>query len=107
MIRYLLSQWHRFEQSLDRIQPRQARRVVICVVGFTLLILGVLMTVLPGPAFVVIPAGLAVLALEFTWAAFLLEHAKRFARKMTNGRSEPTNTERREAAREPVTERAA
>ncbi len=92
MIRYLVSEWHRFERRLDRIQPRQARRVVICVVGFTLLLLGLVMTVLPGPAFVVSPAALAVLALEFTWAALLLEHARRFGRKMTGRGAPPKET---------------
>jgi hypothetical protein len=37
------------------------------------------MLVLPGPAFVVIPVGLAVLALEFTWAELLLEKSLRQA----------------------------
>ena len=89
MIRHILNWWHRFEQSLNRIQPRQARCAVISVVGFTLVLLGLLMTVLPGPAFVVIPAGLAVLALEFTWARALLDHAKRFAEKMAGRRAAP------------------
>lgn len=47
---------------------RKARRIVVAVVGGTLLFLGVLLLVLPGPAFIVIPAALAILALEFRWA---------------------------------------
>jgi len=94
MIQRLLNWWHAFERSLDRVQPRQARCAIISVVGFTLLLLGLLMTVLPGPAFVVIPAGLAVLALEFAWARSLLHHAKRYAEKLRrrpvqSGHSEP------------------
>ncbi|MCJ7590326.1 MAG: PGPGW domain-containing protein [Woeseiaceae bacterium] len=44
------------------------RRIVIAVVGVSVLLLGVVMIVTPGPAIVVIPFGLAILALEFVWA---------------------------------------
>jgi tellurite resistance protein TerC len=47
---------------------RTARRVAVFVVGSTVVLVGVLMIVLPGPAFIVIPTGLAILALEFAWA---------------------------------------
>jgi tellurite resistance protein TerC len=46
------------------------------VVGSTVLLLGVAMIVLPGPAFVLIPLGLAILATEFLWARRLLRHAR-------------------------------
>jgi tellurite resistance protein TerC len=45
-----------------------AKRVVITIVGFTVLAIGVAMLVLPGPAFIVIPVGLGILGLEFAWA---------------------------------------
>ena len=47
---------------------RQARRLVVLVVGLTLLLCGVVMLVIPGPGSLVILAGLGVLALEFAWA---------------------------------------
>ncbi len=47
---------------------RKARRLVIMIVGTTVLLLGLAMIVLPGPAFVVIPAGLAILGTESAWA---------------------------------------
>jgi tellurite resistance protein TerC len=47
---------------------RIAKRIAIGIVGGTVLVVGVLMIVLPGPAFVVIPVGLAILSLEFAWA---------------------------------------
>lgn len=49
-----------------------ARRIVVTITGFTVLLVGVAMIVLPGPAFVVIPAGLAILGLEFAWARHTL-----------------------------------
>ena len=54
----------------------QARRVAITVVGFTILAVGVAMIVLPGPAVLVIPVGLALLATEFIWARKLLASAR-------------------------------
>jgi uncharacterized protein (TIGR02611 family) len=50
-------------------------RALYVVVGFTVLAAGVVMLVTPGPAFVVIPVGLALLSLEFVWAEQLLEVA--------------------------------
>lgn len=44
------------------------RRIVIAVVGTSVLLLGIVMLVTPGPAVVVIPVGLAILAVEFVWA---------------------------------------
>jgi uncharacterized protein (TIGR02611 family) len=55
---------------------RAARRVVVTVLGVTLVALGLAMLVLPGPAVVVVPAGLGILALEFAWARRLLERAR-------------------------------
>jgi tellurite resistance protein TerC len=56
---------------------RHARTVIITVVGVTVLLIGVVMIVLPGPAFVVIPLGLGILAVEWAWARRLLERVKR------------------------------
>lgn len=47
---------------------RQARKAVILLFGSSILLIGVAMVVLPGPAILVIPLGLATLALEFAWA---------------------------------------
>jgi tellurite resistance protein TerC len=52
------------------------RRVAVAVIGFTVLLIGVAMVVLPGPAVVVIPLGLAILATEFVWARQLLRKAR-------------------------------
>lgn len=55
---------------------RAARRVVVAVVGGTLVLIGVALLVLPGPAMVVIPVGLAILSLEFAWARRWLHRIK-------------------------------
>ena len=54
----------------------QARKFVVGVTGFTVLLVGICLLVLPGPAFIVIPAGLAILATEFIWARRWLRKAK-------------------------------
>ena len=55
---------------------KQARRLMIAVVGGTVTLVGVVMIVTPGPAIVVIPLGLAILATEFVWARVLLMRFK-------------------------------
>jgi tellurite resistance protein TerC len=50
----------------------QAKRLIRIIVGFTLLAVGLALIVLPGPAVVVIPVALAILAGEFVWARRLL-----------------------------------
>ncbi len=58
---------------------RQARRLVVIAVGSTVLLIGVALLVLPGPAVVVVPIGLAILATEFVWARRLLNRMKQAA----------------------------
>jgi len=55
---------------------QQAKRLVIAVTGFTILAIGIAMIVLPGPAIIVIPIGLGILATEFIWARKLLKKVK-------------------------------
>ena len=61
-----------------------AKRIAIALVGGTVLLVGVAMIVLPGPAFVVIPAGLAILSIEFAWARIWLKKVKTKAQQMTD-----------------------
>ena len=56
---------------------RWARRIAVGLVGGTVLAVGVALIVLPGPAFVVIPLGLAILGVEFAWARLWLRKVKR------------------------------
>ncbi len=61
---------------------RIAKRIAIGIVGGSVLVVGVCMIVLPGPAFVVIPVGLGILGLEFAWARIWLKKAKAKAEDM-------------------------
>jgi len=56
--------------------PPFVRRVIVAVIGGTVLLIGLALVVLPGPAVLVIPLGLAILATEFVWARRWLRKAK-------------------------------
>jgi len=69
-------------EDLAQVGIRQGRRIVVLVVGMTVLVIGVAMIVLPGPAFLVIPLGLAILGVEFAWARLWLRRLKRQAAEL-------------------------
>jgi tellurite resistance protein TerC len=56
------------------------RRVVVFFAGGVILIIGLAMLVLPGPAIVFIPLGLAILATEFQWARKWLSTTRQWLR---------------------------
>ena len=58
------------------LAPKILRRIIVGVLGSTVLLIGIALIVLPGPAFIVIPLGLVILASEFAWARRLLRRAK-------------------------------
>jgi tellurite resistance protein TerC len=55
---------------------KQVKRSIVVVIGFTILGIGIAIIVLPGPAILVIPMGLSILATEFVWAKRFLEKMK-------------------------------
>jgi len=66
------------------ITYRWARRIAVAVVGGTVLAIGVALLVLPGPAFVVIPLGLAILGAEFAWARLWLRKVRQRSSDLFN-----------------------
>lgn len=68
--------------------PRTLRRVVVGVIGGTIVLIGIALIVLPGPAFIVIPLGLLVLGSEFAWARRLLRRGKEMIGKVRGKRVE-------------------
>ena len=66
------------------ITYRWARRIAVAVVGGTVLAIGVALLVLPGPAFVVIPLGLAILGAEFAWARHWLRKVRQRSSDLFN-----------------------
>jgi tellurite resistance protein TerC len=77
---------------------KAARRIVIAVVGATVVLLGIVMIVTPGPALVVIPVGLAILAIEFTWARRWLKRLREtISNGMANNRARRAENHRKRA----------
>lgn len=70
---------------LARTALTHGRKVIVLIVGISVVIVGIIMIFAPGPAVIVIPAGLALLATEFIWARRLLDqyrlHAVEFTRR--------------------------
>lgn len=60
------------------------KRLIIGLVGFTILVLGILMIILPGPAVIFIPLGLGILATEFVWARKLLKRIRENIKREKN-----------------------
>lgn len=69
-------------QKTAHITYKAARRIVIAIVGGTMLLLGIIMIVTPGPGLLGIAIGLAILGAEFTWARLWL---KRLRESISNG----------------------
>ena len=78
-IKCLFSRW-----KFDNVKV--VKRVVVSVVGATVLLIGIALLVLPGPAFIVIPLGLAILATEYAWARRWLRKVRRIASNVVSGR---------------------
>jgi uncharacterized protein (TIGR02611 family) len=91
---------------IERLEARRAThrergrlfRIGFGVVGALVLLGGLVMLVTPGPAFVLIPIGLAMLSLEFVWAERLLERSLEHAQIAQEKAAQTTRTQRLLAA---------
>jgi len=68
---------------------RFARKVVVAVIGVSVLAIGIALILLPGPAVLVIPLGLAILGTEFLWARRLLRRVKQGMASVFRRRRDP------------------
>jgi uncharacterized protein (TIGR02611 family) len=92
-IQRVLSLW-------NLVYIKVVRRIIVSVVGATVLLIGIALLVLPGPAFIVIPIGLAILATEYAWARHWLRKVRRLANGVISGRSATNqNRQMRDAVR--------
>ena len=55
---------------------KQIRKMVVFLIGISIVLIGCVLFFTPGPAIIVIPVGLAILATEFIWAKKLLKKFK-------------------------------
>ena len=68
----------RLNEKLGLDKMPVIRKVVYTVIGATVVLIGIVMIVLPGPAIVVIPLGLAILASEYAWARRVIRRGRVF-----------------------------
>ena len=61
--------------------PQIVRKVILAVIGTTVVLIGIALIILPGPAFIVIPIGLAILASEFIWARGVVKRGRIFVKR--------------------------
>ena len=87
----LVNRW--FQKWITRLglesRPR-LRRFLIGIIGGTVILLGLVMIVLPGPAFIVVPLGFAILASEFAWARRVWRRGKILVARVRGNRTNPT-----------------
>ncbi len=87
---------------IEKLEARRAThrersrlfRIAFGIVGVLVLVAGLVMLVTPGPAFVLIPIGLAMLSLEFVWAERLLEKSLEQAQIAQEKAAQTTRTQR-------------
>jgi uncharacterized protein (TIGR02611 family) len=87
---------------IEKLEARRAThrergrlfRIAFGIVGVLVLVAGLVMLVTPGPAFVLIPIGLAMLSLEFVWAERLLEKSLEQAQIAQERAAQTTGTQR-------------
>jgi len=82
------------EKSVN-VTYKAARRIAIAVLGGTVLALGIVMIVAPGPALIVIPIGLAILGIEFAWARQWLKRLREtISKNFSRGRAKRADAHR-------------
>ncbi len=69
-------------------RPR-LRKTIVAVIGTTVVLFGLALIILPGPAVLVVPIGLALLATEFAWARALIKRGEHYWGKARRWRRRP------------------
>jgi uncharacterized protein (TIGR02611 family) len=89
-------------KMIQRLELRRAThrerhllfRLMFGVTGSVVLAAGLVMLVTPGPAFVLIPIGLAMLSMEFVWAERLLDKSLEQAARAQQKAAQTSRTQR-------------
>jgi Putative transmembrane protein (PGPGW) len=69
--------WSRYWVNRLGLGPRpRVRKLIVGLIGSTVVLFGLALVILPGPAVLVIPLGLAILATEFAWARHLIKRGE-------------------------------
>jgi hypothetical protein len=84
MMKWLSRLWSAF-----KVVAAPLRKLIIAILGGTVLLIGVALIVLPGPAFIVIPIGLAILGTEFAWAQRAVTRARAMVARARGRQPQP------------------
>jgi hypothetical protein len=68
--------YRRWVTRLGLANRPKVRKLIVGVIGGTVILFGLALVILPGPAFLVIPLGLAILATEFAWARLMIKRGE-------------------------------
>lgn len=68
-------------REIIRVSWSHSRKAIILILGTATILVGIALIVLPGPAFIVIPAGLLILSTEFEWAHRLTRQCRVWLRR--------------------------
>jgi hypothetical protein len=83
--------WYaRWMERLGLTTRPRLRKTIIAVIGTTVILFGLALIVLPGPAVVVAPLGLAILATEFAWARRLVKRGGDIWARWRGGKTNPS-----------------
>jgi uncharacterized protein (TIGR02611 family) len=74
LVGYTLPAHHTGQKSAHA--KRRATKIIVTILGWLVLLAGIIMIPYPGPGWATVFAGLAILAREYTWAHNVLKHAR-------------------------------
>jgi uncharacterized protein (TIGR02611 family) len=78
----MISNFIEWMKKVLRVLPHPVRWVTTVLLGFAVMIIGLIMVPLPGPGWLVVFAGLAILSLEFVWAQEAVKNGEQWLEKI-------------------------
>jgi tellurite resistance protein TerC len=76
----------RFMARVGLDKSPKLRKLIVGVIGGTIVLIGIALIVLPGPSSLVIPIGLIILASEFAWARWIVRRGKAVIAEARHGK---------------------
>lgn len=80
----MISKFIEWMKKVLNVLPHPVRWITIVVLGFVLVIIGLIFMVLPGPGIPVVIAGLAILSLEFVWAQEAVKNGEQWLERLVH-----------------------
>lgn len=80
----MITKFIEWMKKVLQVLPHPIRWVATVVLGFFLIVLGLILVPLPGPGWLVVFAGLAILSLEFVWAQEAVKNGEQWLEKLVH-----------------------